>query len=104
MDEPHARIDRDPRFHALQRKRSRLAWGLTLTVLGAYYTFIAIIAWAPGWFEATVHPETTLTRGIAAGIAIILLAIALTGLYVWRANREFDVENRRILGAAHGEP
>jgi uncharacterized membrane protein (DUF485 family) len=101
MEEPHVLIDRDPRFHALQRARSRFAWGLTAVMLGAHYAFIAVIACAPAWFAAPLHAGTTLTRGIAAGAAIILLAIALTGLYVWRANREFDVENRRILATLH---
>lgn len=103
MEEPHVLIDRDPRFHALQRTRSRFAWSLTFLMLGAYYAFIAVVAYAPAWFAVALHPDTTLTRGVAAGGAIILLAIALTGLYVWRANREFDVENRRILAAAHDD-
>ena len=37
-----------------------------------------------------LFPGATTSVGIVAGVAIILIAIALTGVYVLRANRSFD--------------
>ncbi|WP_412841854.1 DUF485 domain-containing protein, partial [Aeromonas dhakensis] len=37
------------------------------------------------------------TRGIPVGIGLILSAFVLTGVYVFRANGEFDELNQKIL-------
>lgn len=93
-------IDQDPRFHALQRARSRLAWGLTALVVCYYYGLILTIAFRPHVLAHRLHADTVVTVGIFCGVAIILLSILLTGLYVWRANREFDRLNQDILDEA----
>ncbi len=92
-------IDGDPAFHALQRARSRFAWCLLACVLGAYYSFVGVIAFAPSWFAEPLSASTTITRGILAGLGVMALSIVLTGWYVWRANREFDVRNRALIAA-----
>ena len=99
--DPTSIIDRDPRFHALQRVRSRFAWSLAALVLACFYSFMLIIAYRPAWFAAPLHAGTTITFGIASGLAMIGVSILLTGLYVWRANREFDRLNQQILDDAH---
>ena len=93
-------IDGDPAFHALQRARSRFAWGLLSGVLGAYYSFVGVIAFAPSWFAEPLSASTTITRGILAALGVMGLSICLTGWYVWRANREFDVRNQALIAAA----
>ncbi|MGD9601892.1 MAG: DUF485 domain-containing protein [Gammaproteobacteria bacterium] len=93
-------IDRDPRFHALQRARSRFAWGLAALVFVAFYTFMGVTAFQPAWLARPLHAETSITVGLAAGSGIIVFCILLTGVYVWRANREFDRLNRQILDDA----
>jgi uncharacterized membrane protein (DUF485 family) len=96
----YARIDRDPRFHALARARSRLGWTLSGFVLVAYYGFVLAIAFAPGWLARPLGADTVVTVGIAAGLGVIGLSVALTGVYVWRANRTFDRLNAEIVAAA----
>ena len=93
-------IDRDPRFHALQSTRSRFAWGLAAVVLACYYSFILIIALRPALFAGVLAPGTVVTVGIAYGLGMIALSILLTGLYVWRANHEFDPRNQELLDEA----
>lgn len=104
MDALHARISRNPAFHALQARRSRLAWTLCAGVLAAYYGFILMIAYAPDIFQKPLHTGTSITLGVAWGAAVVVISVCLTGVYVWRANREFDHLNARILEEAHREP
>ncbi len=100
MQDLSSLIDRDPRFHALQRTRSRFAWSLAAVVLTCYYSFILIIALRPALFAATLTPDTVVTLGIAYGLGLIGLSMLLTGLYVWRANHEFDPRNQDLLDEA----
>lgn len=100
MDALHARITGNPAFHALQARRSRLAWTLCAGVLAAYYGFILMIAYAPDTFRQPLHEGTSVTLGVAWGMAVVVICIALTGVYVWRANREFDRLNAQILEEA----
>ena len=96
----YERIDRDPRFHALARARSRLGWTLSSIVLVAYYGFVLAIAFAPRWLARPLGPDTVGTVGIVAGIGVIALSVGLTGIYVWRANAIFDRLNADIVDAA----
>lgn len=100
MQHLYERIDRDPRFHALARRRSLLGWGLSAAVLVAYYAFVLAIAFAPELLAAPLGPDTVLTVGIIAGLAVIVMSVGLTGIYVWRANRTFDGLNAEIVGDA----
>lgn len=94
-----AKIKRDPEFHALVQTRSRLAWTLAATIAGIYFGFILLIAFAP---DVLARPlgQGALTIGILAGVGVILAAFALTGLYVRRANRDFDAATARIVERA----
>ena len=77
-----------PKFQELVRKRSSLSWMLSAVMLVAYYGFIMVLAFNPEFFRTHITEYTTI--GFPIGIAIILLAFALTGIYVRRSNREFD--------------
>ncbi|MSR15776.1 MAG: DUF485 domain-containing protein [Gammaproteobacteria bacterium] len=93
-------IDEDPRFHALQRSRSRFAWSLVALVLTGYYSFVSVIAFAPALFARALYEGTTISIGLLAALAVLLLSIGLTGLYIVRANRVFDRLNRTIVDDA----
>jgi uncharacterized membrane protein (DUF485 family) len=97
MDELHARIHADPEFRALQRARARLSWLLAGAMCAAFFAFILVIAFAPELFAVPLGPHTVITRGIPLGVGIILLGFVLTGIYVWRANGEFDSRNAALL-------
>jgi len=100
MQELYRIIEQDPRFDALQRSRSRYAWTLAATVMGAYYTFVAIIAFVPGVFARTLSGDTVVTVGLLAALAVIILSILVTALYIVRANRDFDRVNQSIVDDA----
>jgi uncharacterized membrane protein (DUF485 family) len=84
------RIEASPHFKDLVRKRSRLGWLLTFLMLIIYYAFILVIAFDPQLLGTPLAEGAVTTYGIPVGLAIIIVAIALTGIYVWRANNEFD--------------
>ena len=62
-----------------------------------YVGFILLIAFAPHWLGTPLHEGTSVTRGIPIGIGVIIISFVLTGVYVWRANGEFDRLNREVL-------
>ena len=97
-DQLASHIRNDTRFIDLERTRSSFAWTLTIIMLVIYYGFILLVAFAPRLMALPVIGEVTL--GFPLGLAVILSAILLTGIYVWRANVEFDELTRRIVERA----
>jgi uncharacterized membrane protein (DUF485 family) len=79
----------NPKFKELVSKRSSFAWTLAIIMLVVYYTFILTIAFAPEVLGTPLGDGVT-TIGIPVGIVIIFFAFILTGVYVKRANSEFD--------------
>ena len=91
-----ARIADDPRYQALVRDRSRFGWTLSALVLAAYLGFILLVAFDKALLARSLMGGVT-SVGIPLGIAVILFAIILTGVYVRRANRDFDVRLAELL-------
>jgi cation/acetate symporter len=60
-------------------------------MLVIYYGFILVIAFAPKVFGTPISAGSVTTIGFPLGVAVILSAIVLTGIYVYRANTEFDM-------------
>lgn len=90
-------IEDSAHFRELVQKRQRFATFLSMIMLVVYVGFILLIAFAPGWLGTPLHPGTSVTRGIPIGIGIIVISFLLTGIYVWRANSEFDRLNKAVL-------
>ncbi|AKJ43472.1 DUF485 domain-containing protein [Pragia fontium] len=97
----YQRIESNPRFKDLVRKRDRFAWSLSFITLALYVGFILLIAFEPQWLGTPIAEGTSITRGIPVGIGLIITSFLLTGIYVYRANREFDEINAKILDEAH---
>lgn len=87
--EVYKRVRNNPKFSKLVKKRSGLAWGLSTVVFALYCSFIMLIALSPETLGEPIGGGV-MTVGIPLGISIILLCILLTGVYVKRANSEFD--------------
>lgn len=86
----YQRIETNPRFKELVQKREKFAWLLSLIMLVLYYGFILLIAFAPEWLGTPLSEGSSVTRGIPLGIGLIIVSFVLTGIYVYRANGEFD--------------
>jgi uncharacterized membrane protein (DUF485 family) len=86
----------NPDFKELERARGGLGRTLTAIMLVVYFGFVLMVAYAPKLMATPVLGNITL--GFPLGLGVILIAIALTGIYVVRANAVFDVLTRRIAG------
>lgn len=94
------RIEGSAHFRELVEKRQRFAAILSLIMLVIYVGFILLIAFAPAWLGTPLHAGTTVTRGIPIGIGVIVISFLLTGLYVWRANGEYDRLTKCVIEEA----
>ncbi|OAN54570.1 hypothetical protein A6A04_11625, partial [Paramagnetospirillum marisnigri] len=83
-------IRNNPKFAELVRKRTAFSWFLSAIILVIYFGFIAIIAFNKAWLGTPLSASGVTTVGFPIGVGVILSAIALTGIYVYRANGEFD--------------
>lgn len=99
-DNLYQQIYDNPRFQELVAKRGRFAWLLSSIMLGAYFVFILTIAFEPALLGIPLAAGSVTTWGIPIGVGVILMAFVMTGIYVKRANGEFDRLNQEILDEA----
>ncbi len=98
------KIKADPEFKILVKKRRKLSLILTALTLVAYFSFVLTLAYAPAVFATPIYEGSVTTIGIPVGIGIIIIAFALTGVYVRKANTEFDATLNRLkddVGVKH---
>lgn len=88
-------IRNNPKYQELVSKRSAFAWMLSIVMLVIYYAFIMVIAFKPEVLGTKIG-DGVMTVGIPVGIVIIIIAFALTGIYVRRANSEFDDLSQQV--------
>src|SRR5262249_31938359 len=92
------RIENDPNYAKLVSERKSFGWTLAIITLAMYYGYIAIVAFAPSIIAAKLAGSITI--GIVLGIAIIIASIVVTGIYVMRANSEYDDLTNAIVSAS----
>ena len=88
-------VKNNPKYQKLVSERSKFAWTLSIIMLVVYYAFIMTIAFNPAALGAKIGAGV-MTIGIPVGIAIIFIAFILAGVYVKRANGEFDQLTKEI--------
>jgi uncharacterized membrane protein (DUF485 family) len=91
-----ARIEANPKYHELRSKRSSFGWMMTVLMMVVYYGYIALIAFNKPFLAQPIGSGVT-TLGIPIGMGVILFTIVITGIYVRRANNEFDALTAEIL-------
>jgi uncharacterized membrane protein (DUF485 family) len=89
MDDLTTRIVNDARYQQLKSRRSRFGWLLALAMMIVYYGFILLVAFNKPLL-ATRLGEGVTTIGMPLGLGVIVFTILITGLYVRRANSEYD--------------
>ena len=96
IDPMVARIEANPKYHELKRKRSGFGWLLTILMLLVYYGYIGLIAFDKELLARPLGAGVT-TLGIPIGLGVIVFTVLITGLYVRRANGEYDRLTAEIL-------
>ncbi len=96
IDPMVARIEANPKYHELKRRRTRFGWQLTGLMLLVYYGYIGLIAFDKELLSRPLGAGVT-TLGIPIGLGVILFTVLITGLYVRRANNEYDRLTAEIL-------
>ena len=89
-----ARVRANPSFVELEAKRGRFSRVLWLAMMVIYFGFILIVAFRPDITQIEVGRGVTLAFPL--GLAVIVSAIAITAIYVGRANGEFDRLTSRV--------
>ena len=90
-------IKNNPKFRELVTKRRTFAWTLTAAMMVLYYGFIMLVAYNKPFLAKPLFEGSIATVGFPIGVGVILLSIVFTGIYVRRANGEFDELNRQII-------
>lgn len=96
----YQRIRENPKFQDMVKRRGRFAALLSAVVLVAYYGFMMVVAFKPALLRETLSEGSVLTVGMPIGAGIIIVSWLLTGLYVYRANSDFDKINAEVLKEA----
>ena len=99
MSDPavYERVRQHPKFKELVTQRGRLAYLLSFIVLGSYYSFMMVVAFAPELLRIPLWKDSALTVGTPIGTAIVVVSWLLTGLYSYFANNMFEKLNQDIL-------
>ena len=90
------KIQSHPKYLELRTKRNRLGIFLTALMLIVYYGYIALIAFDKKFLAQPIASGVT-SLGIPIGMGVIIFTIVITGIYVRRANGEFDSLTKDIL-------
>ena len=99
MHDPTAlsRIRNHPLFSELIKRRRRFVAVLTLATIVPYYFFILIASFHPHLLAVRYSEASIINIGWLAGLVLIGGSWLLTGLYIHRANGQFDDMTKKIL-------
>lgn len=85
-----ARIRNHPRYKDLVSRQRRFVASLTAATLVPYFAFILVAAFAPHLLATKISATSVISIGWPLGAVFIVGAWLFTGLYIHRANGEFD--------------
>ena len=85
-----AQVNASPTYQKLIKTRSAYGWLLTAMMMIVYYGFILLVAYAKPFMGSRISPDSVITWAIPIGLFVLVFTIIITGIYVRRANTEFD--------------
>lgn len=95
-DDAVKRIQSNPTYQKLVGIRTPYGIMLTIIMLAVYYGYILLIAFNKEFLSQKLGAGVT-TMGIPIGVGVIAFTIVITGIYVRRANGEFDEMTHKIM-------
>jgi len=100
-DDLAARIEANPKYHKFVSTRSSYSIIMTILVMLIYYGYILLIAYDKEFLAQKMGAGMVTSIGIPIGVAVIVLTIVITNVYIRRANSEFDRLNAEIIKEAN---
>ena len=95
-DDVIEKIKANPKYQQLVRTRSAYGWLMTILMLLVYYGYILLVAFKKEFLAQPIGDGVT-SIGIPIGVGVILFTVIITGIYVRRANDEFDKVTAEII-------
>ena len=92
------KIATHPSYVKLKHARTSFGWWLTAAMMVVYYGFILLVAFDKPLL-ATRIGDGVMTLGMPIGFGVIVFTVLITGIYVRRANAEFDRLSAEIHAA-----
>lgn len=93
------RIRANPKYQELVSKRNAYGWIMTILMLVVYYGYITLIAFNKEFLAQKLGTGVT-SVGIPLGLGVILFTVLITGIYIRRANTEFDALKEQVIKEA----
>ncbi|WP_374489213.1 DUF485 domain-containing protein [Zoogloea sp.] len=93
------RIRANPKYQELVSKRNAYGWIMTILMLVVYYGYITLIAFNKEFLAQKLGAGVT-SVGIPLGLGVILFTVLITGIYIRRANTEFDALKEQVIKEA----
>ena len=94
-DDLVTRLQSNPTYQKLVATRSSYGWTLTIIMMIVYYGYILLIAFDKELLSARMG-SGVMTWGMPIGLFVIIFTIVITGIYVRRANSEFDALTEQL--------
>lgn len=94
------KIQKNPKYLELAKRRGRLAWTLSAIVCVIFYGFILMIAFTPAILTAPYAAGSVIPMGLIMGVGVIVVSCLTTGIYVFQANTSFDPLFEQIVKEA----
>ncbi|GEC95177.1 membrane protein [Zoogloea ramigera] len=98
-DELGDRIRANPKYQELVSKRNSYSWVMTILMLLVYYGYIVLVAFNKEFLAQKTGAGVT-SYGIPIGVGVIVFTIIITGIYIRRANTEFDALKEQVIKEA----
>ena len=98
-DELGDRIRANPKYQELVSKRNSYSWMMTILMLFVYYGYIVLVAFNKEFLAQKTGAGVT-SYGIPIGVGVIVFTIIITGIYIRRANTEFDSLKEQVIKEA----
>lgn len=83
------KVKSNKKYQKLVSTRSTFGWMLAWIMMIVYYGYILLVAFNKELLGAKIGAGVT-TWGIPIGLFVIVFTVVITGIYVRRANSEFD--------------
>jgi len=93
------RIRANPKYQELVSKRNSYSWVMTILMLLVYYGYIVLVAFNKEFLAQKTGAGVT-SYGIPIGVGVIVFTIIITGIYIRRANTEFDALKEQVIKEA----